>query len=117
MISVPPSAPRIFAVDNGLAFGEWRDIKVKRLQNEKIECLRNITQADLENSLGVVAQFGAVDGHLIPTLATQNLNGKKGVRQKDGVIQFGLTSREIKRVYSRLKKLLQRVDSGKIKTF
>lgn len=125
LISVAPSDPRVFVVDNGLAFGDivsdrgfvWRNIRVKRLPNETIERLRNITQADLENSLGVVAQFGAVDGHLIPTLATQNLNGKKGVRQKDGVIQFGLTSREIKRVYSRLKKLLQRVDSGKIKTF
>ncbi len=125
LISVAPSDPRVFVVDNGLAFGDivsdrgfvWRDIRVKRLPNETIERLRNITQADLENTLGVVAQFGAVDGHLIPTLATQNLNGKKGVRQKDGVIQFGLTSREIKRVYSRLKKLLQRVDSGKIKTF
>lgn len=125
LISVAPSDPRVFVVDNGLAFGDivsdrgfvWRNIRVKRLPNETIERLRNITQADLENTLGVVAQFGAVDGHLIPTLATQNLNGKKGVRQKDGVIQFGLTSREIKRVYSRLKKLLLRVDSGKIKTF
>ena len=125
LISVAPSDPRVFVVDNGLAFGdlesnrgfEWRNIRVKRLPNDTIERLRNITQADLEKTLGVVAQFEVVDGELLPTTPAQNLNGKKGVRQKDGVIQFGLTSGEIKRVYSRLKKLLQRVDSGKIKTF
>lgn len=125
LISVAPSAPRIFVVDNGLAFGElvsnrgyeWRDIKIKRLPNETIERLRKITQEDLENTLGVVAQFEVVDGELLPTTPAQNLNGKKGVRQEDGVIQFGLTAYEIKRVYSRLRKLLQRVDSGKIKTF
>jgi len=124
LISVLPSAPRVFVVDNGLAFGDivsdrgfvWRRLKVKRLPNETIERLRKITHEDLQ-TLGVVAQFETVDGQLIPTRATQNLNEKKGVRQKDGIIQFGLTSYEIKRVFNRLKKLLQRVDSGKIKTF
>lgn len=104
----------IYVSDRGFV---WRKLKVKRLPNDTIERLRNITQADLEKTLSVVAQFEVVDGELIPTAPAQNLNEKKGVRQKDGLIQFGLTSYEIKRVYSRLKKLLQRVDSGKIKTF
>ncbi len=125
LISAPPSDPRIFVVDNGLAFGElvsnrgfeWRDIRIKRLPGNTIARLRNITQADLEKTLGVVAQFEFVDGQLVPTTPGQNLNEKRGVRNEDGRIQFGLTSNEIKRVYGRLKKLLKRVDSGKIKTF
>jgi len=82
LISVPPSGPRVFIVDNGgLAFGglvsnrgfEWRDIRVKRLPNETIERLRNITQEDLEKTLRVVAQFEVVDSQLVPTTPAQNL--------------------------------------------
>ncbi|MFQ5824684.1 MAG: hypothetical protein ACE5JB_11555 [bacterium] len=125
LISTDPTNPRVFAVDNGLAFGnlestrgyEWRDIRLKRLPKETIDRLRGIQLEDLERTLGVVAQFEMKDGYLVPVEATQNLNKGKGVRQSNGIIQFGLTSKEIKEVYKRLNKILKRIDKGKIKTF
>lgn len=125
LISKNPSNPRIFVVDNGLAFGKlesdrgykWRDLRVKRLPKDTVDRLRNITLQDLQSALGVVAQFEIAGSEILPAKPTENLNEKKGVRKKNGVIQFGLTSYEVKRVYNRLERLLRRVDSGKIKTF
>ncbi|MFQ5674342.1 MAG: hypothetical protein ACE5G1_00470 [bacterium] len=125
LISKNPSAPRVFAVDNGLAFGrlqsdkgyEWQDLQVKRLPKETVERLRNITLEKLTQQVAVVAQFENKDGHMVLVAPTANLNEKRGVRNKDGVVQFGLTSNEIKQVYRRLQKLLKRVDDGKIETF
>lgn len=125
LISTEPNNPRVFAVDNGLAFGnlksdrgyEWQKVRVKRLPQKSIDGLRNIQFEDLEKALGVLAQYEIKDGQLIPVNYTKNLNPKKGVRQSSEIIQFGLTSNEIKGVDNRLKKLLKRVDSGKIQTF
>lgn len=125
LISRSPSVPRVFAVDNGLAFGriqsdkgyEWQDLQVKRLPKETVERLRNITLEKLQQQVGVVAQFESKDGRMVLVEPTANLDVKKGVRNKDGVVQFGLTSNEIKQVYRRLQKLLKRVEKGKIQTF
>lgn len=125
LISTDPDNPRVFAVDNGLAFGslesdrgyEWRRMRLKRLPEETIDGLRKITVDDLERHLGVVAQFKNKDGVLVPVDLTENLHKGKGVRRKDGIIQFGLTSHEIKGVNSRLEKLLKWVDKGKIQTY
>lgn len=95
----------------------WQRLRVKRLPKETIERLRNITPADLDKSLGVVLQFTLVDGLLIRISPTPNLDKKRGVRQKDGLIQFGLTESEIKGVYKRLQKLLKDVDAGKFQLF
>lgn len=125
LISTVPSNPRLFVVDNGLAFGslesdrgyEWRKMRLKRLPEDTIERLRKIQLEDLETTLGVVAQFAVKDGHLVPIDDSENIDRNKGVRHKDEIIQFGLTSHEIKGVYSRLNKLLKWVDEGKIQTF
>lgn len=125
LVSTDPENPRVFAVDNDIAFGkgasdrgtEWEDLRVKRLPQKTIERLRNLSREDIEKSLGVVAQYKVMNGQLLPTESTFNLNDEKGVRRQDNIIQFGLTRKEINGVYSRLNKLLQKVDSGKIETF
>ena len=125
LVSTDPKNPRVFAVDNGFAFGslesnrgfEWRNIRVKRLPGQTVERLRNITLEDLSNTLGVVAQFEIQNGHSVPVDPTENLDKKKGVRRSGNIIQFGLKKNEINGVHDRLKRLLRRIDSGKIKTF
>ncbi len=124
-ISKDPTNPRVFAVDNGFAFGNlvsarghaWRQIRVKRLPGKTIDRLRKIQKDDLVKALGVVAQYEIQNGQLIAVESTQSRDDKKGVRVSDESIQFGLTKHEIKGVFDRMKKLLKLVDSGKITTF
>ena len=125
LISTDPNNPRVFAVDNDVAFAadmsargtEWRNLKVKRLPKATIDRLREIQLEDLQRELSVVAQFQLVDGKLVPMELNETLNKSRGVRTQDGVVQFGLTEYEINQVYKRLEKLLEQVDSGKFQTF
>ncbi|MFQ5638517.1 MAG: hypothetical protein ACE5IR_11035 [bacterium] len=125
LISTDPENPRVFAVDNSLAFSslesnrgtEWRKIRVKKLPGDTVEKLRSIEKEDLQTTLGVVAQFEIKEDQPVLVEKSDNLNPKKGVRKSDEIIQFGLTTREISGVHRRLKALLKRIDSGKIKTF
>lgn len=125
LISTDPHNPRVFAVDNGIAFGkaesdrgtEWQELRVKRLPKAAVERLRGITHQEIERTLGVVAQFEIKYGQMVAVESTENLNPQKGIRQQDGVLQFGLTEKEINGIVSRLEQLLSRLDSGKIQTF
>ncbi len=125
LISTEPNNPRVFAVDNSMAFRspesdrgtEWRRLKVNRLPAPTIERLRQLRKTDLEEALGVVEQYEIRDGQLVPVPPTQNLARDKGVRRQGNVIQLGLTQAEINDVYDRLQRLLKRVDQGRIKTF
>lgn len=125
LISKIKSNPRVYAVDNGVAFAseesnrgtKWRKLRVKKLPAKTIARLREVTLEDLRSALGVVAQFDVKNGCIKNTARTENLNPKRGVRRKDNIIQFGLNEREIKDIWSRLEKLIKRVDSGDIATF
>jgi hypothetical protein len=125
MISIKDSHPRAFAVDNGITFGEkstdqgdvWKYLMVKRVPSSTVDALRTIDEAKLEAALSVVAQFSLEDGRWVEVKPTAPIGQVKGVRMKDGVLQLGLTSWEIKGVLSRVKKVLKRVDSGRLKTF
>ncbi|NIW70918.1 hypothetical protein GWN15_18870 [candidate division KSB1 bacterium] len=126
LISTDPENPRVFAVDNSLAFGSaesnrgtrWRKIRVNRLPQSTIDKLRKISRENLHATLGIVEQYEIREyGRLVPIPPTENLNPDKGVRTSDKVIQFGLTAYEIDQVYDRLQNLLEGVDSGKYETF
>jgi hypothetical protein len=125
LISTDPSNPRVFAVDNGVAFGDfkrdpgsiWRSIRLKRLPKETLDRLRQIKYEDLTGMLSVVAQYIVVNGQLMRMEPTSNLDHRRGVRKSAGIIQFGLTKSEIDGIHHRLKALLFQVDSGKIETF
>jgi len=125
LVSRSPDHPRVFSVDNGVAFGSeesnrgymWRDLQVKRLPAATVERLRTITPEDLERVLGVLAQFDIVDRQLVPAAPGENSSRNQGVRKDDTILQLGLTAREIRDVRSRLERLLRQVDEGRITTF
>jgi hypothetical protein len=125
LISTIPDLPRVYAVDNGMAFGEqesrrgifWRDIRVSKLPAKTVDRLKTITTEQLHTKLGVVAQYQIVDGLLEQAEATENLDPKKGVRRAGSKVQFGLTADEIAAIDKRLKKLIQEIDKHKYTLF
>ena len=126
LISRDPENPRVFAVDNGLAFSSetsdrgatWRTMQVRRLPRTTVERLRAITEDDLRRALGVLAQYEVgPDGTLYAVEPTENLSPRRGIRQEGTIIQLGLTEREIRDTWRRLQKLLEDVDRGRYELF
>jgi hypothetical protein len=124
LISTVEGNPRLFAVDNGVTFGEisnrpddWRNLRCSRLPRGTVEKLRAISEEGLHRALGVVVQFEVGDGQLVQVEPTENLDPGDGVRYEGGVIQLGLTSGEIRGVHGRLLDLLKDIDEGKYEIF
>lgn len=117
--------PRVFAVDNGVAFRsqesdrgfEWREMRVETLPHRTVERLRALTIEQLHAALGVLADFEVRDGQLVAVERGANMSENAGIRREDGRIQFGLTAREIRDLDRRRTELLRMVDRGRIKTF
>jgi hypothetical protein len=122
LISLNPEDPRIFAVDNDVAFRSdasdvgdtWRHLQVDRLPQETLARLRLLDGADLEAALGVLAEFELRDGQLHPAPLGQNLGAQRGVRVRPDRVQFGLTRSEIREIERRMNRLLLQVDRGRI---
>ncbi len=115
---------RLFAVDNGVSFGDisdrpddWRKMRVERLPRGTVERLRGISEEVLQQALGVLAQFEVRGGLLVQVEPTENLDPGEGVRQVEDVIQLGLESGEIEDVYERLQDLLKEIDEGEYEIF
>ncbi len=129
LMSSDPTNPRVFAVDNGLAFAsersdrgiDWSRLRVERLPSRTVERLRALDEDTLQRALGVVAEFRLDDesGHLVPAAPSPNLDPGRGTRWVPGlgVLQLGLTEREIRGVHDRLRKLLEEVDEGEVALF
>jgi hypothetical protein len=125
LISTDPEDPRVFVVDNGIAFSarpsrdghEWRELRVRRLPLRTVERLRAIRDEDLHALLGVMLQLERRDGELALVEPGPNLAPRRPVRIQDEVIQIGLTASEINGVARRLRALLRDVDRGRIQTF
>lgn len=125
LVSTHPDDPRLFAVDNDVAFDSrisdqgdpWSPLLVDRLPQKTVDRLRAISDEDLERAIGVVAEFQVQDGVLVPveTLG-DNLAKRRGLRGARGRVQFGLTSTEIRDVRQRIDELLRAVDKGQIST-
>jgi hypothetical protein len=125
LVSLDGMNPRVFSVDNDVAFrsgmsdrgDRWRRLHVDRLPSTTIERLRTLTRGQLDRELGVVAEFALLDGLLVPVESGENLNPRRGVRVSDGRVQFGLTTREIDDLERRIRNLLGQVDRGRLQTF
>jgi hypothetical protein len=125
LISQNAANPRVFSVDNGVAFNSppsdrgyyWRSMRVRRLPAHTVERLRSITREDLDRTLGVLVEFEVSDGLLVPVEPGDNMGAGRGVRRSRDRIQFGLSSREIGGIENRIRDLLRQVDSGRIEVF
>jgi hypothetical protein len=124
LLSREPVAPRVFSVDNGVAFAfnesdrsdAWKQLRVERLPAATVARLRQLTSEDLHRSLGVLAEWKLVDGHWTAVAPGVNLEALRGVRIEAGTLQVGLTRLEIDRVDRRRVQLLKLVDGGKVGT-
>ena len=125
LISADTANPRLFAVDNGVAFdsppsnrgADWQFMRVKRVSAGTAARLRSITDSSLTAVLGVVAQFERRGDDYVATALGPNLDKNEGVRRKEATLQLGLTTAEIDGVRDRLKELVKEIEKGKIKTF
>jgi hypothetical protein len=124
LISRAEQAPRVFSIDNGVAFAfnesdrgdQWRKLRVDRLPADAVERLRAVDEQALAARLGVLAQWRLQDGRWVTEPRGVNLGQGHGVRQKDGRVQLGLTRTEISRIWRLLQQLLRDVDAGKLRT-
>lgn len=125
LISTAPADPRVFAVDNSLAFDSpwsnrgtrWRVLQVTRFPESTVARLREVEEDELHRHLGVLAQWEERDALLVPVEPTESLDPEAGVRRRDGVVQLGLTAAEIDGVWTRLRDFLNTVDLGRMKVF
>jgi hypothetical protein len=125
LISSDPDHPRVFVVDNGIAFSarpnpdghEWRTLRVRSLPDGTVERLRAVRGEDLHALLGVILQLERRNGELVMVEPGPNLAPRRPVRSRGDVIQIGLTAHEINGVERRLLALLREIDRGWIQTF
>ena len=125
LMATDSTKPRLFAVDNGVAFEsqpsnrgtDWQNMRVTRVSAATVARLRTLTEASLTQALAVVAQFERRGTGYVPAALGANLDARRGVRRNSTTLQLGLTSSEIAGVQRRLRDLLKDIDRGRIKTF
>jgi hypothetical protein len=126
-VATDPHHPRVFSIDNGLAFGsfwknpfprlDWGRLFVPGVPRRSVARLRRLDLRALRQRLAVVAQFRLQQGRLFPTPLTPPLDRDRGVRRTRAVLQLGLTDSEIRATKERIRRLLGRVDRGEISLF
>jgi len=125
LISSIASNPRVFVVDNGVAFNStdsnrgtrWRNLLVDRFPSATVARLRNVTRERLHEVLGVLAEWEIRDGEAVRVNPGNNLDARAGVRQRGGRVQIGLTRSEIDDLWYRLEGFLSGFGSGLYRTF
>jgi hypothetical protein len=125
LISRAETGPRVFSIDNGVAFefnesdrGQlWMKMRVDRLPADTVQRLRRVTLEELHRRLGVLAQWQLQDGRWVAMTPGDNLAPGRGVRKEDGIVQLGLREADIDQVWRQLGRLLEQVDDGKIAIF
>ena len=124
-ISTIEGHPRVFVVDNGVAFGSepsnrgtrWSELQVDRFPFRTVLGLRTLTREGLQRALGVLAQWELRGGELVRVQPTVNWRPRRGIRRRDDGVQIGLTEAEIDDVWNRIEGFLARVDRGWIEVF
>ena len=125
LISKAEQGPRVFSIDHGVAFASldsdrgtaWLELRVDRLPKDTVERVRRAHKDELTAKLGVLGQWELRDGHYVPVSLTANMGANRGVRIRDGVVQMGLTREEISAVARQVKRLLNKVDRGKVQVY
>lgn len=123
LISTVPGDPRVFAIDNGIAFDafpwnflvrNWHKIRVPWLNKDSVDRLRSIGKAEIE-ALGVVVELQAgEDGIFRQVPPGPNIDDDEGARIQGNRVQFGLNDDDLEDLEERVEDLLEDVDEGKI---
>ncbi len=130
LLSTDEADPRLYSVDNGVAFDsklynfflvlayeQWNVIRVPALSRRTVERLRGVTRADLDRALGRLADLEVdADGHVRVVSPDPSVEAEMD-RPSEATLRLGLTSRQIDKLEGRIRKLLQRVDAGEIPLF
>jgi hypothetical protein len=122
LVSRAEQAPRVFSVDNGVAFAHnesdrsdaWKYLRVPGLPADTVARLRTLTPDALQQKLGVLAQWRLDGGRWIAEPPGENRAPQRGVRQEDGLVQLGLTKSEIAQLDRRRMQLLRQVDERRV---
>jgi hypothetical protein len=125
LLADDPDRPRVFAIDNGLAFGAmganpiqlvssaWSSLRVETMPARTVARLQALGRKELE-PLAVVAQLEHRDEALRAVPHSAPFDRSEGVRERGDVIQLGLTADEITDVHERLVDLLDAIESGDV---
>jgi hypothetical protein len=123
LISTDPNDPRVFAIDNGIAFEgfpwnffvrNWNTVRVPWLRRDPIERLRALPDEEIERLAALFDMELDAAGIYRLKQPSAPIDPKKGVRIVPGRIQLGLTAKEIAALKDRIHDLLADVDAGKI---
>jgi hypothetical protein len=126
VVSTDPDHPRVFAIDNGLAFGAmginpvalissaWGDMRVPVVAEKTATRLRAINADDLE-TLRVVAQMTRRKNGLVHVKQTEPMATDEGVRRAGDVVQWGLTVDEVKEVHRRMVDLIAEIQKNELR--
>ena len=125
LISIDPADPRVFSIDNGIAFGRtlynffsahFNKIRVP-LPRASIDRLRLVSRQDLDR-LGVLGQLETdAAGVLHNVQPGTNIDPDNAMRVAPWGVQFGLARAEIDALADRLQQLLAKVDAGEQAVF
>jgi hypothetical protein len=129
LTSKDDSNRRVFAIDNGVAFGtiwynwfypphyEWRQIRVPALPRKSVDRLRKLQRADLD-FLMVVGQLEVdSEGILRSVDPGPPIDPDDGATFDGRAVQFGLTRHEVDEIWKRIEALVEKVDTGEIELF
>jgi hypothetical protein len=92
----------------------WKYLRVPSLPADTVARVRSLTQETLQQKLGVLAQWRLDGDRWIAEPPGPNLAPQRGVRQKDGMVQMGLTQSEIAQLDRRRMQLLRQVDERRV---
>lgn len=124
LISKDPADPRVFAIDNGIAFEgfpwnffvpNWNKIRVPWFRRDPIERLRALPADEVDRLATLFDLDTDAQGILRLRQPTAPLDPTKGVRIAPNKVQLGLTTKEIGALKERIATLLADVDAGKVK--
>jgi len=126
LVSKAPEDRRVFAIDNGIAFGaivknwfvpNWNVIRIPALPHIEIDRLRRVDRNQIDR-LGVVTELRADSNGMLEVVPPgPNRDPERGSRVATGWVQLGLTRSELDGVEARLQALLARIDRGELPLF
>ncbi len=124
LVSTDAKNPRVYAVDNGMAFNllpwnlnvnNWFRIRVPWVRRETVDRLRKVDKSTIR-ALAVVTELEVDAGgvlHIVAPEAPFEPEIEDGFARRGNRIQLGLGDHEIHEVEERVEKLLSNVDSGR----